>query len=275
MRRFLGGLMLCGLSLAACDGAEESQPEAEPLGEARAAFSAANFAWFNVTGGSSGTTLHTFNVDPAGTNGISFLYGLVGNLGGTGYPHVSTYKSSDGSTKLAINVAANLTLGAGAVSLIPGRSSFEDVGSYSTTGSNFTWNLSWLPASASRRCFLTTVWSVDVYGNDSYFQDELDRIEIYKDGSTWKVASRHHAYADFGCISVSQYLGSAGQAAPSFAPAIVNLGPEQPGKICVLTGIGGQFRSNSTTNGVYLRIRNGDWELVISPGKYGRADCML
>lgn len=119
---------------------------------------------------------------------------------------------------------------------------------------------------AHRRCFLTAVWNAPSY---EAFRDSTDLVQVMTNGSNWVINATGHVLAAAGCADVTTYLGQASWS----GEGTIDLGPTGGGKSCFLTAVGGAFRTNDWNDGVVISVNAGHWQMKVSAGKTGTAEC--
>jgi len=136
------------------------------------------------------------------------------------------------------------------------------------------------PSGASRwACFLDTVENSTQYS----FSAWADEANIEWDGTAGYNNNRGHAWihcygnaeATARCIPISHYVNS-GTAGATWTSTSLDIAGQDgaDGEFCMLTGINGTFRTNSTSYGVGItHTLFGDWTLTTSAGVGGTAEC--
>ncbi len=138
---------------------------------------------------------------------------------------------------------------------------------------------------AHRRCFLVEVHNptdrVDCAStlNDTCgFNRTSDWIQVSNDGTNWKLTANGNSAGSAACVDVTTTLGAVSWAFGS--EQTFNLGADVAGKACFMTGVGGQFRANSSTDGVSIYKDAGvpptvppTWRMHVSANKFGAVEC--
>jgi hypothetical protein len=92
----------------------------------------------------------------------------------------------------------------------------------------------------------------------------------------FQVRSSGRAGGSARCMNVTQVLGSVSWAWAA-TDETLDLGADEDGKHCYLTGIGGSFRANDYSKGAYIYIRPSDhhWFLKVTANKFGSVECSI
>ncbi len=252
--------------LSACEPVDESTEaveEDEAVGETQQAFT----AW-----GDSGTRIAVggpLNVHIGSSNGTAFfLMAVAGNMNeGSAYVSPGFGPAGD-QVHLLLSAAPGRTLRADGGIVYPGAMEYGHA--FSTlSGTESRRMVS--AGSSRRRCFITSVCGA----NSDYFNSADDYIAIQKKpdhldgvGEAWYLTMGGSACGSASCMLVDtpDYWAANG-------PGTYSLGPVDDGKFCYLTGIGGRFRENNASEGVVLRRWYGIWQLLVSEGHWGAAEC--
>jgi hypothetical protein len=260
--------------LSACEPVDESSDEVEvevededeeAVGETQQAFS----AW-----GGSGTRIAVggdLNVPLGSATGTaSFLMAIAGNIEHGSAIVSGGFGPGGDQVQLLISAGPGRTFRADAGIVYPGAHQYGQA--FSTlSGTESRRMVS--AGSSRRRCFLTYVCG----GGSQFFNSADDYIAIQKKpdhldgiGEAWYLTMGGSACGAASCMLVDEpdYWAAGGT-------GVYPLGSEDwsDGKYCWLTGVGGRFRENNASEGVVLRTWYGVWQLLVSEGHWGAAEC--
>lgn len=244
--------------------------ESAEVGTSAQAFSSV-YAWgHNISG--------SFNADVMGwATHTAFMMGVTGNLTS---PSGASIGNAQSMNKIYMLTAPGQWLGAG-VGAVGGTSGRTSAKKYENRAdNNDTAPAAYLaPSTDSKlRCYLTGVYSGSVYDtvpHDAY-NGQNDWVDIFKNPNTskWYLGGHGRVGAWAQCRLVTKHLGS-WWIAWSANDAEQDLGFDEDGKHCWLTGIGGKLRGNNLEKGVrvYYDAGSDKWKLFVSAGMFGRAEC--
>jgi len=131
-------------------------------------------------------------------------------------------------------------------------------------------------ATSTRRCFLTSVRNDDTYfpSVESWAHDD-DYVHVWSDGSDWWLGGNGHAMGSAACVDVNTGDGTWHWIAGTTGSYTQDLAYNSGGVQCLLTGIGGRFRTNDWDDGIYTHY-HGDtrqWVMTLDNAKQGWASC--
>jgi hypothetical protein len=281
---------LCGLSLAlpmalaamgcAIAPADGSEPKAEAIGTAEAAYSGYwNYTW-NVSSASS----LDLGVD---TGKSCFLAGITGNL--TSYAGLETVTQGtfvnvdirNGHYFLDISPSADGVSVAGqmigaTVICLP------TIGHRTTPVTHAGWSSSTAPtliapATAGRRCFLTGVENVSDFSDaHQAFGESTDSLQVFQSSGNWYLGGTGIAAGSAGCVDVDGSNSGWEYIAPTKGTITEKMAAASGGVQCLLTGIGGDFQADSWSDGVTITEQESllQWNMTVSNGKTGWSNCV-
>jgi hypothetical protein len=125
------------------------------------------------------------------------------------------------------------------------------------------------------RCYITGVYSGGTEDpTHNAYNSQNDWVDIYSNQNKWYLGGHGRVGAWAACRKITERLGGK-WIAWSASDATADLGFDEPGKHCFLTGIGGKIRNDSTDKGVRVYFDGGSqkWKLYVSAGNFGRAEC--
>lgn len=134
----------------------------------------------------------------------------------------------------------------------------------------------------NRQCGLTAVANSDPYYSDSKWKSSGDSVFVTHDNTNWYINGTGNAEGWAVCVDVGGAWNPwTWEPWPGDANTInllhhIDHGSAPLGAQCFLTGIGGSFRDNSWSDGVFVTYDSGslDWNLSVSNYKLGEAVCV-
>ena len=275
------GILLLALGSTACvaeygdETAADAQSSEEgdlQVGEATNAFGSIYF-W-----GAVQNTEGSWDLGPKSSN-FAFLQGVSGDLAAPEHSaYVNIYDSGPNVFwQHRPNPGRWLGSQVGLISPYSSKTAVEWAWSQGTTTNTLLTNK---VAGTKHRCMLTSVHNLgpsDWEGqpNHNAFGAVGDALEIYETSTQWKIRATGNAAGRARCIKVTQLLSAASWAWGG-ADKVIEMGTNQAGMQCYLTGIGGSFRTSDTNNGVKVYLRSDNkWALKVSAGKFGAAECSI
>jgi hypothetical protein len=255
--------LLGGCWVEAVDGSDESSPDdALELATAEQALTGIEFLGPLSTPG-------TFQIGSSTTE-MAFLTGVTGNLAATGS---SASRVQISYAPAAIHFTLNRCDGCALssyLSNVTGKKQGKIDGPVKQSGGQSNKTLA--PATGNRACYLEEVGNADA-SHDAFGSSD-DRLSVAVSGQEWVLTATGRVMGTATCVNDMIKLVE-DSATAGATTVLKSLGPDQPGKVCVLTGIGGKFRQNGASDGVRVYLDSGSWKLSVAPGKYGRAACYL
>jgi hypothetical protein len=241
------------------DGAQEVE-----VGEASDAFASLGY-WSTgqTTAGSWGL---------GSLSGVGFMMGLSGNIGNGGaLPAFAAVADSPSQIVWHHNPTGGRALGSWVGTIAPssGETAIKNFASY---GTQVTSDLENKVFGANRRCFITAIRNENASHNA--FSAVGDALEILDVANKFQFRSSGRAGGSARCMNVTQVLGGASWAWGT-SDKTIDLGADEDGKQCYLTGIGGSFRANDYAKGAYIYIRASDnhWVMKVTANKFGSVEC--
>ena len=206
--------------------------------------------------------------------GTGFLMGLTGNLGNGGAtPAYAEVADSPSQIVWHHNPVGGRALGSyvGTVQPSSGETAIKSI---TTSGGQLTKDLEVKLFGAKRRCMLTAVRNSSSTHNA--FANVGDALEILDVAGKFQFRSTGRAAGSARCITVNDVVYQASWAWSS-VDADLPMDPNEAGKQCYLTGIGGSFRANNYNKGVYVWLNpsNDTWYLHVSANMFGSAECSI
>lgn len=267
VRGFSG--LVCAAAMAslvgcAVDGGAEEVPGADDrVGEVSQAFAASAYVgavWSNNTQGNTPIT-------GIASNRPAFLSGIGANLadGGEAVIH-----AVGGVANLWGNSSANNTIVVQGGGVTSGTLTTEV--QYGNNGqSPPAARVKLAPKTSDSFCFLTKVFNY----TDDKFANANDRLEITSDANWWYLGGQGRVSGAARCATLTGFQMHGGNGGSGGASGSTrSLGDHVSGKACWLVSVGGSFRSDTQTNGVFIKHSVTDgWSIDISAGKWGTAMC--
>jgi len=221
-----------------------------------------------------------------GNGAIGFLNGVFGNLGKSTWtvtPEVTASMdyNNPGNIQAVISGQADFfTWNGGSTWVVdPGFASSTSNGCSNNSTTTYDPEPLSQPSGATRwGCYIDSVY--DSTGNS--FSNWSDLAFVQYDGATGVNGGRGnasiqcwgHSQAHATCISITNYMGSWAVGSPSSTVGWPLASVDWTnGTICELRGIWGNFRSNSSSSGVYTTFGSTQWQVVTSPGVGAFVDC--
>jgi hypothetical protein len=261
--------LLCILQASACtpqDDAGETE-DTEEVAEVSQAFSG-----YAGAGATNGVTSIPVSY---GTQG--FLTAVAGNLtnpGGSAFPAAATNVSS--SPPFLFNVTAtrgssSYTTHSEGWAVYPGdNTTAYNTCSHGGAGSQSV-TLAAPAGGGNYACFISAVTNY----NGNSFGSYGDKAVVSYPSGVPTLTCYNDSEARAQCVPITSYLGYVAAGSSSTSTS-TNLGAVDwtNGKVCLLYGVWGSWRTNSTSDTVRTYQDGTDWHFTTSPGKGGYVACM-
>jgi hypothetical protein len=228
------------------------------LGSSQEDLTSVQYYSFGCAGNCGSTDLGTT------TGRTCFIAGIRGNLAPTSSVFIS---SSGGHWWLNVSPNASNTLWADATCL---SSATNRVGEFVQTGNGTTTIAA--GATGTRKCYLTRVASN--IGAQRAFLLDSDHVRVIKkaDG-TWDltVSQQQFASATVGamCVDVPTLVVAALEQAPDNSVVTDFVTADTINTACALRGVGGQFATNSSTDGARIEPLSATPDMAVGPHDMG------
>ncbi len=124
------------------------------------------------------------------------------------------------------------------------------------------------PYTSNSFCFLTQVYN---YTGDK-FANANDRLQITNDGTNWYLGGQGRVSGAARCATLPGFVMHGGGGGGS-GTSPHTLGGAIAGKACWLVSVGGSFRTDTQSDGVFISYAASGWSLNVSAGKWATAMC--